>query len=148
MIAFTRIKSIGAATEIAWRQAKDNGDIDESSRKSTEAPRRELQRALQALASPFLALCELPQSFGGELIIQSIAIDYEKDGRRGLVITARKTIAASNAPLMVHTPRLPETEDGGWPLEIPKLVQSVCAEAERFLNGEREQLTLSEELRP
>ncbi len=59
----------------------------------------------------------------------------------GATITVLKALSAANAPLVLNTPFLPESSDGGicLPAETRDRIETLCEEAQKYVDGERKQ---------
>jgi len=80
---------------------------------STDAPLPELNAALQKMVDHVVAIAEFPVGWRGDIKIIGVTCTYSNDVQ-GLVITARRELENSNAPLIVNTPhftREPYNED-------------------------------------
>lgn len=147
---FTKIRSTGTKVELMWTTAEKGGETEHHV-VSAEEPRPELNKAL-AVFVPFvieiLGLEDTP--WDRELTVTALSVDVDEDGRRGMMITCRKKLAATNGPMTFNTPRLSEPADdaekqegkGLWLPGMSDALGECAAEAELFLAGERSQVEM------
>lgn len=145
---FTKIKWDGKQIYLAW-QTKAGNDTVESTLSSKDEPHETFHAALQAFAPGMLELLQLPQAYGRELHVRGVSINYESDGRMGLVITALKMLNTT-APLVLNTPHQKEEGDldeaGTFISRATRQrLDELVAEAERYIDGHRAQGDLFEE---
>jgi hypothetical protein len=106
--------------------------------------------ALKDLAQDVIDLCELPQGYLDRVSVKgvSVSISGEKD-TMGAVITASMQLLKSNQPLNINTPHkteefYAETGDEAQLLnkDTVRRLYALFNEAERYVDGEREQTML------
>ena len=115
--------------------------------KSEQAPHSDFLAALAALVQDVKEIIEAPAGWMKAVRVTGVAIKREKDGRRGVTITALRDLAGSNTPLAINTPYLREAAeedaDGNF-LDEDTLgrIDDLCAAADAFIAGKREQREL------
>lgn len=144
---FTKIKFDGSKMRLEWQVIRPGGsDPDEYSMQCADLPLADFRNALRALVDDVCVICEFPSSEASKVKPLGCSLTY-KDGILGAVITATKELMISPAPLILNTPHLPEKpygESGGaiLPANTVRRVRELCVQAERYLNGDREQGSL------
>lgn len=147
---FTKIMHGEKETHLEWEElVGEHDDVIHSTLKSADTAEDSFGQAMDALIRPVLQLLQLPADYADGLHVSSVSIQHkselrEPDTSRGLVVTARKTLEATNAPLMLHTPHLKESqaEENDIVAEIFGLIEAVETQARRFIDGARVQLDL------
>lgn len=113
---------------------------------SAEPPAEGFLGALVGLIQPVLALLELPDSYGAGMEVVGVSFTHEEERGRGAVVTCLKSVAGAQSPVVLNTPYLPETaadeNSPTLPAALASAIEALCDEAERYLDGEREQLDL------
>jgi hypothetical protein len=120
---------------------------------SKAAPAPGFWDAMRAFVHLVMEIIEVPEAWEhGEncMSVTGISLSEDKDGRRGLVITARKPIVqANNAPLIMNTPYLkeplePKEENavGFWPDGMKEALTDLQTAAQEFADGKRAQTEL------
>jgi hypothetical protein len=146
---FTKIKfSEKTGVELAWVTKKDGGATESVEFSSPEQPLPDLKQALSAFRDFVIELIEAPEPWREEITITTLSINTEKDGRRGLIVTAtRKIEKASGRVLVINTPLMKESGEntsdeasGIFEDEILTLIANAETAATRYHKGEREQL--------
>jgi len=131
--------------ELEWDETKGN-DAVHSSLKSPSMPEPELVATLRAFKPEMLGVLELPRPYGENLEVHQVSISYRND-RRGIVISARKKLGDTNSPFNVHTPYLPEPDEGfankGMSSQMVDLLNNLEKLAELYLDGQRAQQELA-----
>jgi len=147
---FTKITATAAkGVELEWTTPAEKHPKTEveHSLSSGEAPHPDFITALQGFVPEILKLLELPKGYGDELVVTSLSINYKAD-RLGMVVTAKKKLAGSNAPLVLHTPHLQEANDeetGGYLSdEMVRLLRVAGKHAKAYVEGARAQVELFE----
>jgi hypothetical protein len=129
------------------RESKDvNGAMEEITLESPERPRPSFADALQAFG-PFVRnlLEDAVEIVNGALTITTLNMSEDKNGNRGLIITAIVPVPmAHDKPLVLNTPLVRE---GAADLELEeamtldddtlKLLKLAEAEAEKYVKGDR-----------
>jgi hypothetical protein len=98
-------------------------------------------------------LCELPDGYETKLQVKSVSFSYAGDDEvMGAVLTGTMELTKSNCPLNLNTPYKPSMpysegmdEDTCLPDECVEILWKLCAEAQDYIDGEREQLKLFKE---
>jgi hypothetical protein len=143
---FTKIKySLKDGVALEWRDAELKQSI-EHRLVSSQEPRPEFIKALQAFTQFVRHLCDLPMSWESGLTIQSVSISESDTQGRGLVVTALRKLSGANSPLVLNTPFLPETASADGQPELPsfavRMLNTLEDEAAKYRAGERAQLDL------
>lgn len=143
---FTKVVANGKHVALHWKNE------DASQQLTCPAkPRPSFDAALQAFKPFLLRIFGAPASWDGGTTITGISVNREEDGRRGLVVTARRKCPHGSAPTTLNTPHLREPiEDKdtgtGFFLEgMADAIDTMCEEAEKYLNGDRTQGELFDE---
>jgi len=146
-IRFTRIKFDGSRVRLEYQVIRPGGgDPDEYSLHCADLPLVAFREAVRALVDDVCVICEFPSSEASKVKVLGCSLTY-KDGVLGAVLTATKDLMTCPAPLILNTPHLPEKPygDGGGavlPANTVRRVRALCVEAERYLDGDREQGSL------
>lgn len=139
MQRFQKIKWNLKAVSLTWT-TESGTETHEHELTSSQTPHEDFERALQALKDDVLELCELYDYEDG-VRVSSVTISYsEKSGRRGAVVTALKTLAVANAPLVLNTPHLAqegENDKGVLPPAMWRRVLALEVEAQAYVDGKR-----------
>lgn len=143
---FTKIKSDGIETQLAWTTKLDGGGVVEHVLKSYDPPRPELLHAMRAFVPECLELLELDEAGWSpdDIAVIGFSINEEDDGRCGLVVTLKKKLAQTNAPLILNTPHMrehqgePQTK-GFLPEGMLSRLHKLEREAAAFVKGKRAQ---------
>ena len=123
-----------------------------SIRRSGDEPAPEFGKAMQALVEDVLLICELPDSCEAGMKVSGLSISWnEETGIWGAVITAQRSLATANSPLILNTPHLPSEPYSQQPGDTnPVLmgvtitrIETVMEEAEKYVKGHRRQMELS-----
>lgn len=150
---FTKIQHGEKETHLEWEElVGEHNDVIQSTLKSGDTAEAAFGDAMDALVGPVLTLLQLPEEYAGDLHVSSVSIQHgseirEPDTSRGLVVTARKKIEATNAPFMIHTPHLKEAQgqENDTVAEIFGLLAAIEKEAGRFIDGARAQIDMFDE---
>jgi hypothetical protein len=144
---FTKIKFDGSKVRLEYEVIRPGGgDPDEYSLLCADLPLVDFRNALRALVDDICVICEFPSSETPKVKVLGCSLTY-KDGVLGAVLTATKDLMISPAPLILNTPHLPEkpySDSGGsvLPANTVRRVRALCVEAQRYLDGDREQGSL------
>jgi hypothetical protein len=144
---FTKIKFDGSRVRLEYEVIRPGGgDPDEYALSCADLPLVAFREALRALVDDVCVICEFPSLEASKVKVLGCSITY-KDGILGAVLTATKDLLACPAPLILNTPHLPEKpygEGGGsvLPANTVRRVRALCVEAQRYLDGDREQGSL------
>lgn len=131
---FTKIKyseKNGVHLEWSTPAEKRPEDLVEHTLNGKEAPAPEFDAALQAFRGEVLVLLELPGDYTDGLRVIGLSVNYEDDGRKGLVVTCVKQLERTNAPLVLNTPHLREASDEDTGNYLPDRMVELVREAER-----------------
>jgi len=134
------------------RIVKDNRDYDEFALNCVDKPLPEFELAFLKLRKHVLEICELPvdDTEIAKIIVKGISFSYSGENDvMGVTITASRTLAKSNAPLIVNTPHKfdkPHNENQGTEMCLTDDCYAALAElleqTEKYLDGERAQLEM------
>jgi hypothetical protein len=144
---FTKIKFDGTKVRLEYQVVRPGGgDPDEYSLQCADLPLAEFRTALRALVDDVCVICEFPSSEASKVKVLGCSLTY-RDDVLGVVVTATKELMISPAPLILNTPHLPEkpySDSGGsvLPANTVRRVRALCIEAQRYLDGDREQGSL------
>jgi hypothetical protein len=112
-----------------------------------EAPLKSFDKALQALADVVVKVLEMDRAWRQGLKIRSVTISHAKHGTRSVAITFLKDLDATGLPHRMTTPsfRIDDSDEGRAHVAKPHaaMVVKVFEEARKYVQGERQQLTLS-----
>jgi hypothetical protein len=151
---FTAIKWNEKSVELEWTTL-EGAITHDHQLSSPDEPHLEFRTALQALGEDVLDICELEEGYGAGMRVQSVSLSLSgKTAKRGVVVTAMKTLAQTNAPLALHTPHLVEAKDddgeakpagkakaeevkGVMPAGMLTRIEALEAEAWEYLAGKR-----------
>lgn len=148
MHQFTKIKwKPGEKLELQWVESVGEGKTAIVHQlASVEEPAAALPECLQAFVPEVLKLLRLPATYADDMSVTALTINYEDDDRMGLVVTCLKQLSSTNAPLVLNTPHLREADNDAvghfLPARMVQLLEDAKVVAERFLLGERAQLSL------
>lgn len=145
---FNRISVTKKGVELAYERA-DEHKVEEIKATSSERPLPSFADAMQAFTPFVIDLLEIPDDWQSALTITTLNLSADKNGNRGLIVTATKPVAkAYDRPLVLNTPLVreggdePSDEACVLPDEVLELISLAEEEAVRYLNGEREQREL------
>ena len=140
---FSKIKYDTKEVSLKWTTEKA-GETHEHQLTSAQTPHPDFVAALADLVNDVSTICDFPIDYEDGVRVQSVSLSLsEKTGQRGAVITALKSLAIANAPLVLNTPHLVEDgESGVMPHGMPRRLEALQREAAAYLNGKREQTEL------
>lgn len=146
---FTKIKANKKRVHLEWMTPAPGGggsDYIEHTLESGDPPAPEFVQAMQALAEEVGELLEVESEWAEGLEVIGLSINYEDDGRRGLVVTCLKPLDGTNAPLVLNTPHLrePDADADGPALSegMLRLLAAAGSQAAAYVKGQRAQGTL------
>lgn len=146
MPTFKKIKLHKDTVRLEWFATNASGGEDIHSLESDEKPIGDFARALKALTQPVIHICELPDDYAEGLTPISASFSYGGDGRQSATITALKHLTTATAPLVINTPHLADSAPSpgcpALPAEAVEALIVLCEQAEKYLDGEREQGSL------
>jgi len=136
-----------------YDEENKNGDWDEYSMVCGEKALPEFYEAMKNLSSFVLDMCELPKGDSSKIRVKGVSFSYGGDNdTMGATITASKLLTHSNTDLNLNTPHKIEefySENGDENQLMPDgcayALEELIKQAERFLDGEREQLDIFSE---
>jgi hypothetical protein len=145
---FTKIKYDGTKVRIEYTVEREKGKApDEYALVSCDSPLPSFSEAIGALTDDVLAICELPEEQRHKIKVRGVSLTHTNDVL-GACVTALKAVRAANAPLVLNTPHLPQTgysdnaDEPVMPDGMAERIAAVCAEAQRYVDGERSQASL------
>lgn len=125
--------------------------LDEYKIVSWDDPLVSFFNALKKLKGHVYAICEI-EGDEDDLEIKGVSFSWTQ-GIMGATITACKTLKTSRSPLVLNTPHLPTEPYSEKDVDAPVLsrdcvdaLQSLLAEAEKYINGQRQQKQIKLEL--
>lgn len=128
----------------------ENDAIDEFKFSSKDKALPGFYEKLQALAVYVCDICEFPLDWAKDITVLGVSFSYAgEDDVMGAVITATRQLMHSNSPLVVNTPHKPsefyskgENDMRDMNELLPRacvgMLEDLQAEAEKYVNGERE----------
>lgn len=155
---FTKITVNQKHVALEWisrkRTASEAEEIHNHQLECPEKPRPEFDQALQAFLPFLLEIIGAPKSWTENTKVTGVSLKKEEDGRRGIVITATRKCPYGSAPIALNTPYLREamedTETGTQYFRpgMADAIDTICEEAQTYLDGERAQGELFEDAGP
>ncbi len=155
---FTKIVTTSKHLALHWQsRRKTASDVEELTSHETvcpELPRPEFQTAMQAFLPFFLTIIGAPASWKESTKITGVSINKEEDGRRGVVLTASRKCPHGAAPIALNSPHLreqiedKETGNNFFLAGMDQALDTLCEEAQAYLEGERSQGELFEGAEP
>lgn len=152
-IIVDKLKYDGTKVRIEFQRLRQDLKYDEAMIGSTDQPLPSFRAALVDLIQDVCALIECPTSYGDKMVIRGVTFT-DSDGTRGACITALKSVKTAKSPLVLNTPHLTfgpmnDGDQGPFlPGETIERLETLEAEAIRYINGEREQSALPLEPAP
>lgn len=137
---FSKIRFDGEKVVIVYTVDRESGgDPDEYSLKSADTPSVEFTMALQALKRDVVDICEFPSTDEKKFTVRGVSLSHT-DGVLGVVITALKLVETANAPLVINTPHLAQTDTApSLPIATADRIKTLCEQAQKYVDGERAQ---------
>lgn len=134
------------------RMVKDTPDYDEFTLNCVDKPLPAFELVFIKLRKHVLEICELPsdETDIAKVIVKGVSFSYSGESDvMGVTITASRTLAKSNAPLIINTPHKfdrPHNENQGTEMclsdDCALLLAELLEQAEKYLDGERAQLEM------
>jgi hypothetical protein len=152
-IVIDKVKWDGTKVRLEFQRLRKDLKYDEAMIGSTDQPLPSFRAALVDLVQDVCAIVECPTSYGDKMVIRGVTFT-DSDGTRGACITALKSVKTAKAPLVLNTPHLtfgPMNDGDSGPFlpgETIERLETLEAEAIRYINGEREQAALPLEPAP
>jgi hypothetical protein len=146
----TKVKYSGEKVRIEYTiERTDGGEADEYTLQSADKPLPSFETALLALTPDVVDICELDTLSAAHITVRGVTFTWKND-IMGACITALKTLATANAPLVLNTPHLPsESYSGSEHDRSPVFSRGtydrlghLITEAVRYIDGERAQANL------
>lgn len=139
-LSIRRVRNNRKSIYIEWDSAKD------AIKRTFHAnPRKSFYKALDNLIPFVCELCEFPAKDSEKITVTGITVSGEGDDIKGMII-ARKKIAKGKRVLNIPTPilRLYQSKEEGdesdhMTAKQAAGIEKVLLEAEKYLNGDREQ---------
>lgn len=130
-----------------------NGNWDEYSFSSSERAKPSFYEAIKKLAPHVIDLCELPSEYLSRIEAKGVSFSYGGDmDVMGATITASMELDHSNCNLNLNTPHKPSApynseqeepfDDQCLSDECVACLDNLCYEAQIYIDGEREQISL------
>lgn len=155
-----RIKSVKITTDekisINYQIERENGNYDEFSMTSCDAPLPSFKEALDQLRQHVIDMCELPNMDLDKIVVRGVTFSYGgEDDIMGATIIAWKKLSRSNTDLNINTPhKAAEYYSGNGNGDPKQLLSDECvddlnivmSECEKYIKGKRQQLELELEL--
>lgn len=133
------------------RTASEVDEVHNHQLECPEKPRPQFDKALQAFLPFLLEIIGAPKTWTEKTTVTGVSLKKEEDGRRGIVITATRRCPYGSAPIALNTPYLREAIDEatetGTNFFLPGMgaaIDTICDEAQTYLDGERAQGELFE----
>lgn len=134
------------------RTTESGEDFDQFTLDCVDKPLPALELAMLNLRKHVLDICEMPMDDTEVMKVKVKGVSFSYSGDNdvmGATITASKTLARSNAPLMINTPHKfdqPHNENQGTEMCLSdyciSALEEVIEQAEKYLDGERAQLEM------
>ena len=150
-IRITKVKEKDGRVMIHFQKPTPGGsevDWDDYTINCGGKPRPEFYEAMNALVTHVRDICELPRESESLISILGVTCAYPQD-IMGATISAKLRLRRSNAPLILNTPfktseLYTETGDPDSLLsgDCVDAIMTLHEECEKYINGEREQLSL------
>jgi hypothetical protein len=146
MLRVTKAKWDGSKVRIEYENKRADGKgFDEFTLNCSDTPLVSFRDALSALSLDVIGICEMHVAEEPKISVRGVTFTNTNDVF-GAVITAMKKLKTTNAPLVINTPHLTEEPYGEGDTSTPLLdtatvdrLHTLALEAERYINGEREQ---------
>ncbi|MFA5458350.1 MAG: hypothetical protein WC261_12050 [Synergistaceae bacterium] len=149
-IRITKVKEKDGRVTIHFQKPTPGGsevDWDDYTINCGGKPRPEFYEAMNALVTHVRDICELPRESESLISILGVTCAYPQD-IMGATITAKLRLRKSSVPLILNTPYMASelySETSANDLLSGDCVDSIMTlheECEKYINGEREQLSL------
>lgn len=146
---FTKIAN-AKNVHIEWQSKKTTAskaeELHQHQLDCPERPRPAFGAALQRFLAFALQIIGAPDTWAENTRVTGVSINYEEDGRRGLVITMSRKGPLGAAPFVINTPHLREpmdpTKETGvsfFPTGLAGVIDFAAQEAQAYLDGDRAQ---------
>lgn len=147
---FTKITANGKSIQIHWiSRKKTASEADEQHNhqlECAEKPKPEFDTALQAFLLFMLRIIGAPTDWTDNTKITGVSLNKEEDGRRGIVITASRKCPFGAAPIALNSPHMREPKDDAketganfFLSGMADAIDTLCEEAQAYLDGDRAQ---------
>jgi hypothetical protein len=146
-IIIDKLKYDGSKVRVEFQRLRQDRKYDEAMIGSTDQQLPSFRAALVDLIQDVCAIAEAPASYGDTIVVRGVTFT-DSDGTRGACITALKAVKTAKSPLVLNTPHLTfgPMNDGDQGPFLPgdtiTRLETLEAEAIRYINGEREQAGL------
>lgn len=134
------------------RTVESGQAFDEFTLNCVDKPLPALELAMLNLRKHVLEICEMPvdDTEVMKVKVKGVSFSYSGDNDvMGATITASKTLAKSNSPLIINTPHKfdqPHNENQGTEMclsdDCVNVLEELLEQAEKYLDGERAQLEM------
>jgi hypothetical protein len=116
------------------------------SHRSVQRPKQEFVDALTAMKAFVQRLVGTTTKWMEDVTVTAVHISEQRGGRRGVMISANRPVADTNAPFAFTTPIMTEVGDEdessgalGWPAGLDEALTKLQAAASHYVQGDREQ---------
>jgi hypothetical protein len=144
---FTQIKIHKNRVHLEYLERKDDDHTDHMI-DSPDGPLKSFTTAFSNITEDFISILELPKNLIERTKVHTINISYNgEDHNRNVIVSANISIEKTKDSFNVNTPlRSLDSNEGGKMLELTtaKRFEILFVEAEKFINGSREQINLFE----
>ncbi|WP_425153971.1 hypothetical protein [Candidatus Palauibacter sp.] len=147
MKRFTKVKWDRKEVVLRWTTEED-GDVISHTLKSKQPPHPDFGIALGRFDTTVAQLIEVELDWADALRVIGLSIDYDDEGRAGLIVTCLRELQATDAPLVLNMPRVLEPEGAlgsGLPADLFDLLDRAVVQASAYLAGKRAQSDLFED---
>jgi hypothetical protein len=117
-----------------------------TSHRSVQRPKQEFVDALAAMKAFAQRIVGTTAKWMEEVTVTAVHISEQRGGRRGVMISATRPVADTNAPFVFTTPIMVEVSDDdessgalGWPAGLDDALAKLQAAASHYVQGDREQ---------
>lgn len=156
MIRFKKIKiTSDDKINLEYENLNKQGNWDEHTMKSAAEPLPSFHHALDNLIPHVVDICELPKgdNLSHSYTVKGVSLSYGGENEvMGATITATRSLAFANSPLVLNTPHKAEdvySPGGGEDMlltdECVADLYKLIDEAEKYLSGKRAQADLFED---
>jgi hypothetical protein len=138
---FTKIRYADKTVTLAWEEKTDRRAIT-TEESCAEEPAPEFDKALKSMGGFLRELTGIKDKVWLEKAeVVSVRVNYSKEDRRGIIISVKRPVEASNSPVTLSTPLVWEPDDADLPVfqALDELVEQAAA----YQKGARAQQELS-----
>jgi len=143
-----RVSAKDNKVDIEYEERNQHGKWDEFKMRCEESPLPSFNKALQALTTHVVQLCELPKDATDRLFVRGLTLAYtgqDSHPQMGVSIIAQLKLKNADSPLNVLTPH--KIEGSPAPKrrlsdDCLKAVNAVIDETTKYIDGERAQTSM------